>query len=283
MYTHETVFRGNIFARASSIGNKFTASTAGSNDTITVRNLLLHNNLYVEGELGISAGGNADRDTGFRWENIQIMHNVLLHIGRGRPTNRTLAWGIVANDWNGGRIAGNILAHYGNADVRNIRGIHYFEHGHDIEISANTCYGLDASAAALRIEGVADKQGIHVFDNAFQLQDTQLQVIHTDYIASGTFSNNSYFTDRETNAWFRVQGTNMNATQWMTAVSDVGSRVEQRAYEDPGRTIATYQVWLGNEPTLEAFLADARKQNRFFWRPAYTAAAVNRHIRTGFN
>ena len=280
--TSNTIFRGNIFSRASSAGSKFTANSPGTADVITARNILIQNNLYAEGEVGISAGGNTDLETDFRWENIEIVHNVLTGIGRGRPTNRTLGWGIQANDWDRGRISDNYFMHYGDPIVQNIYGISYNEHGRDVEISGNTFYGLDASKFALRIKGDTLKQNIRIFDNAIQLAETQMQVIDADHLVAGTFSNNVYFTGRTSNEWFRAQGNNVNAVDWATLVSDADSRVNEVAYLDPNRTIETYMATLGHPPSLEAFIQEAKKQSRFNWRPAFTAAAVNRYIRAGF-
>ncbi|MFN7613984.1 MAG: hypothetical protein ACK5P8_02190, partial [Phycisphaerae bacterium] len=54
------------------------------------------------------------------------------------------------------------------------------------------------------------------------------------------------------------------------------------SFPDPSRTMASYAASIGLEPSLEAFLAEARKQSRNNWRPELTAAAVNRYIREGF-
>jgi hypothetical protein len=113
--TRDTVFRNNLFLRASSIGNKFTSNTTSGINEIKTWNVLIDNNLYVEGEVGISLGGNSDQNNGPRWRNIQVTNNVLMHIGRTQPTLRTLGWGLDVQDWDGGRVTGNIFTAWGTA------------------------------------------------------------------------------------------------------------------------------------------------------------------------
>ena len=54
-------------------------------------------------------------------------------------------------------------------------------------------------------------------------------------------------------------------------------------YPAPNLTIESYVESLGKSPSLEGFIEEAKKQSKFNWRPAYTAAAVNNYIRAGFN
>ena len=51
---------------------------------------------YVEGELGMSIGGNTPEYANgtARFTNVTVSNNVLIEIGRSRPTNRTLSWGV---------------------------------------------------------------------------------------------------------------------------------------------------------------------------------------------
>ncbi len=52
---------------------------------------------------------------------------------------------------------------------------------------------------------------------------------------------------------------------------------------DPNRTIATYHQALGRPASIDSFLYEAAKQSKQHWQPAYTAAAVNQYLRSGFN
>jgi len=100
---HDVVFRGNMFLRAASSGNKWTANEGPGSSY----NLVMDNDLYVEGEIGIGIGGN--KVGPLRFKNVQITNNVLMHIGRAQPTYCVLAWYIDLVDWDGGLVAGNLL------------------------------------------------------------------------------------------------------------------------------------------------------------------------------
>ncbi len=203
-------------------------------------------------------------------------------IGRSQPTNRTLAWGIDADDWDGGRLTGNYLLHYGNTTITNIYGILLQGHTQDIDVNANVLHGLNASTFGLRISGSGTKQGIRVFDNQFQFQGTDMRVIVTDFLPSVSFSDNVYDTDRAANAWFTIQGTNVDFNNWVAQTSDTGSQAQRLSYPDPNRTVETYQTSLGQAATLDAFLQEAKQQSKFNWRTEYTAGAVNAYIKRGF-
>lgn len=100
----DTILRRNLFLRSSSIGNKFTSSTAGAS-----KNCVVEDNFYLEGEVGISAGGNSS--SALRFVNMSIKDNVMMNIGRTHPTNRDLAWYLEVKDWDGGVIDGNLFLH----------------------------------------------------------------------------------------------------------------------------------------------------------------------------
>ena len=60
-------------------------------------------------------------------------------------------------------------------------------------------------------------------------------------------------------------------------------RAEKKvAFVDPDRNVATYNKSLGGQESYEAFLIEARKQQRGYYRVEYTASAVNDYIRAGF-
>src|SRR5690606_8303540 len=96
MFNHNTyftsaqgvLFERNLFLRASSIGNKWTAT-----DSNPSRGVVMNDNLYAEGEIGISIGGNNPLGP-LRFRDVVMRNNVLTDIGRARPTNRSLAWGV---------------------------------------------------------------------------------------------------------------------------------------------------------------------------------------------
>ena len=57
---------------------------------------------------------------------------------------------------------------------------------------------------------------------------------------------------------------------------------DSEGFVDPNRNLATYQASLGRRATFEAFICEARRQSKFYWRQEYTAALVNNYLREGF-
>ncbi|MFA9479091.1 right-handed parallel beta-helix repeat-containing protein [Phycisphaerales bacterium AB-hyl4] len=53
-------------------------------------------------------------------------------------------------------------------------------------------------------------------------------------------------------------------------------------YVDASREVSTYHGWIGRQATMNAFVTEARKQGRNFWRPAYEAKSVIAYIREGY-
>jgi hypothetical protein len=278
--THDSIFRRNLFVRASSIGNKFTANPEGGTNEIKAENVLLDNNLYVEGELGVSAGGNTDHGDGHRFRDFRIINNVLLHIGRARPTNRSLGWGIEARDWDGGVVAYNHIGPYGGPEVGNIYALGVQGHARNVDIIGNVIYGLDSRRFAVHIDE-DPKEEITFSQNQLQLGGTEMRLVESDHLAPGTFSNNTYYTDSNTPP-FNAGGNAGDFAAWQAASGDLDSSFEELSYLDAGRTVESYMTSLGADPSLPAFIAEAKNQSKQNWRPVYTAAAVNSYIRAGY-
>jgi len=278
--TNQTIFRRNLFLRASSIGNKFTANPEGGSDQIMAEDVLLDDNFYVEGEIGVSAGGNTDNGDGHRFKNFIIVNNVLMSIGRARPTNRSLGWGIDVNDWEGGRVARNVFSLIGDAQVKNIYAVNLIGHSTNVEVADNVMYGMDATQSAVKVDGDPKSQ-ITISGNELQFVGTQMRFVDTDYTAAGTFANNTYYTDA-TAAPFTVNGNAVDFTAWQAAVGDPGAQVQKLGYSEPNRSVESYAGTLGFAATLDAFIVEAKQQSKQSWRPELTAAAVNSYVRAGF-
>ena len=162
----------------------------------------------------------------------------------------------------------------------NIYGIDFGEHSTNVEISSNVFYDLDAPRFALRVRG-SNASSISIFNNEFQLQGTDMQIIETDYLAPATFFDNIYNSDRAASSWFKILGTDADINTWRSRTGD-NSTIAAYNYPHPNRSIDTYQAHLGKTPTLAAFISEAKKQSKFNWRREYTASAVNDYIRAGF-
>jgi len=104
---YEVIFRGNLFLRASAIGNKWTANKG----TASSGNLVMDDNLYAECEYGITPTGNLPG--ALRFKNVRITNNVLLDIGRNqaRPKLRGGGLYVEVRDIDGGLVASNVILH----------------------------------------------------------------------------------------------------------------------------------------------------------------------------
>lgn len=105
----ETIIRDNTISQASSIGIKLTANSLPPFDTIESYDVSILRNFTYAGEVGVSAGGNDDEETGPRFGNMTVNGNVYKAIGVQQPTNRTLSWGIDIDDWAGTSCRNNYL------------------------------------------------------------------------------------------------------------------------------------------------------------------------------
>lgn len=142
--SHNMVIRKNISSRASSIGMKFTSNANSETkiNTIESSNVLLIDNLFIDGEIGISLGGNTDFNNGYRWDNIQVINNVLSNLGRSRPTNRNISWGIGAYDWKSGNICGNFILDKSNKEITNVYAIDVSGDVGNVSVHSNTIVNI---------------------------------------------------------------------------------------------------------------------------------------------
>jgi hypothetical protein len=273
---HDVIFRNNLFLRASSIGNKWTANDGAA----SARNITIDNNLYVEGEIGISMGGNEAGP--YRFKNISITNNVMLDIGRARPTNRTLGWGLDIQEWDSGSVYGNLFLHNALDTVNNVYAINVngAAGSRGITIANNVIFGMKTNGSLVTF---IDTLASVVFrDNAVQSQNIAARLVTTGGFSGLSFSSNSYFSARPAAEWFRAGGTNADLAGWVTRSGETGAQGNAISYPDPDRTVESYHASLGKPATFSSFIDEARKQSKANWRPEYTAAAINDWIRAGF-
>ena len=283
---NDTISRGNVFLRPSSIHQKWTANSpqSGSVDQIMSRNILISDNLFVGGEVGISAGGNTDKQTGARWANINIVDNVLLAIGRDRPTNRNLGWYVDIDDWSGGEICGNYLLNNDNPDVTNLIGINITGHSSDVSATRNVIYGLkritSSGIGAVNIDG-APKNGIVIAENRIQLINSQMKVLTADAEIDASYHGNVYFSEADITQWFSLKGDKYSFDDWMIFSGDTGSRVDDAtSYDD--RSFETYLSSIGFSNSIDEFMESIVSQTRSSWSQVFTAKAINAYIRSGY-
>jgi hypothetical protein len=281
MFNHNTYFgecndvvmRGNMFLRASSMGNKMRSDEPGGSIGI-----LFDNNLYVEGEIGIGIGGNTEEHSRFR--NVVIRNNVMLHIGRSNPTSRNFGWYLDISDNNNCVVSNNCFAHqpwYTNTYAVNING----ESAANILVSNNIIY--DIRYQALRVNVNTAWENIQIFENSIQ-DDTlgPLMVYQSGNFENVTYYDNTYYTGESSN-FARVDGEYMTYDEWISASGETGSTNEEISFLDPNRTVESFYSSIGGDGSFEGFIDHARLQSKANWNPAFTASAVNDYIREGFN
>ncbi len=298
----------NLWLRSASIGNKFRGDCLRS-----IGNLLLDDNLFVDGELGPGISGNYPGP--FRNVNVNLVNNVLTDIGRSRPTNRHLAWYFPLADWDGGNIANNLLVRQHHPDITNAYGIKMraSERQRDkktgkpvtagrgslrgrtrnVNIFGNVVYGIrmnERNAALVLLgNGAGGFENIRVYDNRFQCQVYPCTLAVVADPAGLSFENNTWYSAAERKP-FRL-GTGKTArelsfAEWTSAVGEKGGRYEKVDFPDPRRSIENYLRTLGYEGTDEElyarFFAEARTMRRGAWRREFTARAINDYFRAGF-
>lgn len=267
-----------MFLRASSIGNKWTANSGPA----SARNLLMDDNLYVEGEIGISAGGNRAGPRRFR--NVHITDNVLMHLGRGRPTLRHLGWGIDVQDWDGGTIAGNVVLHGPDEDVRNVYSLSMGASDRsglcrDVDVRGNLFCG-----APVHFTRHPDRlRDVEFARNTVLMPWLDRPLVRAQGSPAGcTFSGNTYSSRCPADEWFGLGGERISLRRWAREVGERGSTATSPDPPRTDRTVEAYMAHLGLEPDFEAFIAEVRKQSKSGWRDEFTAAAVNEWVRKGF-
>jgi len=271
--------QNNIILRASSIGIKLAAN----NTQAAASNIIIQNNLIIDCELGISAGGNTTES--LRFQAMTIYNNVLLNLGRSQPTGRNLGWGIGIEDWDGGSVYQNIIAYNDNAAVTSTRGIDHNGTSQNVNIYDNIVYDIEGRGFTIGSRGTTT--GV-VFgsNNKIQLPDSAKnsgRIVYVDDTDENgiTFTGNTYYNDEASGQEFYRNSGALSTADWATATGD-DSTFAQYNFPDP-RTIEDYQDSLGATATIDAFITACRAQSYINWDTDYEADAVNNYIRSGFS
>ncbi len=286
MFNHNTyfsnckdvIFRKNLFLRASSIGNKWTANSGEA----SAQNIVIDNNLYVEGEIGISMGGN-ETEPPYRFKSITITNNVMLDIGRGQPTNRTLGWGLEINDWDSGRVSRNYFLHKTNPVVNNVYGINIIGQTRNVTLDSNVIYGLNTGGQLISVDSGNTKKDILFKDNILNNQNNSGRLIKVNgSLQNYEFSGNSYFSSKTNGQWFEINKTFYDIDTWKVQSQETKCVAGNQKFADPDRHIETYMKHLGKTASFEQFISMVREQCKSNWRVEYTAPAINSWIKEGF-
>ena len=276
-----TVVRGNLISR----GDGIQMREGG----------VAENNLFARTWIALlCGGGNEGNPNGV---NCRIQNNV---ITEGTDINDVdlRGWGFSFNNVHQGPslVEGNIIANNSLSGFpigAVITGNSFDDDGtpmvvDDITFRDNIIHNWRGSA--MLFQGNADVvRNVLLEDNTIQGWDFDAAITHFDF---GGGANN---TDSMTSAGNRLSNpiastavcsidfVPVDFAVWQTMVGDTTSTVGTPSFPDATRSIARYnQEVLGQTLSYEDLLAEAHQQRRGYWRPQFTAVAINAWIQQGF-
>ncbi len=273
----DVVVRGNIISNASSHGLQLRSGGE------------VLNNLFLRNSIAMLVGGGNNPDHG--GVKVDVRANVILD-GKDIDAYNPRGWGMCFANVKSGRVAYNVIAN--NQDghqplVMQLDGEHVGEAGpsmgvHHLDIERNIVTGWGGSFV---ISGNAQQiKNIYFANNHLQdavLPDPLLQHSHASSTASIDSEGNAFHCPLAAAAhWTRIASQSHPIQYWMDQVGDHTSTVQAVSYHDPNRTPGTYNAYIGELGSDQAFLDRIRAQSRTDWRPEYLAARVNRYLRAGF-
>jgi hypothetical protein len=258
------VTRGNITARASATG--FMQRPGGVSE----------NNLFLQNPIGLQFGYGAGPAV-----SGTIRNNVFLD-SRDISSTTLRGWGMNVTHAQGVEVSGNLLAHQ-RSGSDNVQAIGIDGTYRNVTVSNNIVYNWNrpnrADGRSMAFFGTA-LSGVSVIDNQFQQPHGGYMVGHwTPLGPAFTYSGNRYYSSNNgTNQFF----TSVTYNQWLAQSGESNSSWFGSHFNAPNRDVSTYMTSLGQTPSLNAFMTEARRQGRDFWRPQFTAAGVNWYMREGF-
>jgi hypothetical protein len=282
-----TWYRHNVYVQNLNTDVILTSNIVARTDGVLARSGgLVDDNLILRNALGLMFGGGGYPSIEAAGVAGTMRRNVVLD-GNDLQPGSPRGWGI----W---------MANVRQATVdRNVVAIN--SHGHSpfpvtfdvanggIGGVMNTVYSNNlvyAWSGISRFTGNASQVvNVKLQSNCFQNPYTYDPLLVHDQSSSTlgvTSANNVFGSIAATSAWMESGGSLLSLAQWKPLVRDTTSTAQWTQFPDPGRSIPSYQVSLGGTGTLVGFLTEARKQSRAYWRPEYTADAVNTYVRAGY-
>ena len=267
--------RGNIFSRGASHG--LQARVGGT----------VEDNLFVQNSIGLSFGhvlGGSDPVsggvTGRIERNVIVESTDLTNTSAGRRGQ-----GMEIGNIKSALVTGNIISRDLGEGSENGGGISLTDVGIGVEntnITGNVVFGWKKS---LNVNDDFGFQNVLFADNVLQSSDENQPLIkYGANLRNGkiTYKNNTYYSTLLSNSWFKPQGSSIGFVQWVLASGDTGSLATEKSFADSTRTLGSYSSSIGGLGSVNGFLNEARKQEKYNWRTEYTAGAVNDYIREGF-
>lgn len=281
------VVKKNCFLRSSSIGLKLAANSKDGLDSVRAGNILIEDNYYFDGEIGISAGGNTDYNNGSRFEHVYILNNFIDRPGESQNTNRTLGWGTDIQDWQDGAHVGNIYRGSRNPAVGNVFAWHITGHCKNVLSAGNIAYNispkdreLDNFAAHTLYQGDSSMENVVEWANQIQQHHSRGKLVRDDVVQGVEHRENYYFgASSQPERLFKRNGYFMGFTEWQSHQAAPNYNVKI-IYKDPERDERSYMESLGFG--ADEFISRFTGQRRDSWDERFTAAALLAYLRDGF-
>ncbi len=267
----DAVFSKNIFIRPSSMQNKFTGEYYSNN-------IILDNNLYIDGEIGIGMGTNYLNNE-WRFVNPTITNNIFASIGVSRPTNRDLAWSLQIAGWDGGTIANNLELN-SSASLAGAFALSIEDQSRNVDIYDNIILGHQSASRLIYLNYAGNSSNVHIFNNYFETPGENDSLVYSNETPGEvSFSGNQYYGPASSN--FYINPDTFTFSQWQ-ASTEPTSTFLQKSFPDRTRSIETYQASLSEIASIDAFAEKVTAQDRYSWDSRFTAPVVGAWIKTGF-
>ncbi len=270
------IVRGNIFARASSFGCTLSSDEPGG-----IIDPVVEDNLFVGNGNGFVHGGGAS----YAIVNTTVRGNVFTHMGR-TLNNAPQSFGLLAECLDGGLIEQNYfisndyggetfavkLPSAGNRAQRNVT------------VRGNISFGWLGGAIEI---GLSDANNVLITSNVVCSEDSDWALVEVEDFdpARADFSANAYYAEQPDD-WFKMDRSRLNLPEWENeAREDDALNAMDLGFFDPSRDLGRYLHEIGYpraDEGWEVFLDEARRQRRIFYRWHYSADAVLRYIKEGF-
>jgi hypothetical protein len=126
-------------------------------------------------------------------------------------------------------------------------------------------------------------QNVVFSGNRIQFADLETRTVFgAGELSSLVFRDSTYYTDRDADDWFSLNGVGMDFTSWQSQADEPSAIAHKLVFPDATRTLQTYMAAIGETGTYEAFIAAVRSRSKMNWRPELTAHAINEYFRDGF-
>lgn len=280
-----SIARKNIILRTGSISMKFRADGANGQNSVVLSNLLIDNNLILEGEIALSVSGNTNYNNGPRFGNVYMTNNIAMDVGTAMPTNRGLGWGVDVADWQTGLISNNIMAHWGSTTVNNTYGIAIFGTVKNVPITGNIFYDISTIGTwqsgnpLVKVTDASKESGVTWSSNVLDMPRGG-PLLSMDG-SSPLFTGNLYNTTSSGNV-VTIASSGETLSTWTSSTAEGNSAIGEKSFVDSTRTAKTYLSARGQTPTTAALASILNQQSKFNWSSTYTADAINSYIRAGF-